>query len=152
MELKLKWHKPKRLTDASKDNGIYGINLGDIPERTGIYIFYREYGAVREALYVGKASNLKSRIKQQLNNVKLMKGIENASKGYRRIVYAEFIAKRGQQEDKCIALIERALIRYYLALEDNILNKQGTRIRSDIIVSHRSSVKRFIPEKIHHHK
>jgi len=152
MELKLKWHSPLALTDASNSNGIYSADLKDIPQRAGIYIFYREHGASRKALYIGKATNLKSRIKSQLNNVRLMKGIENSSSGSRRIIFAEFFAKPGQQEKKCILVIERALIRHYLALGDIILNIQGTKIKSDSIFSERIYLTKFIPATIHQQK
>jgi hypothetical protein len=74
MDLHLEWGVPHRLRRSTGD-GIYEVDLSHIPEVPGIYIFLRVHGNLREALYVGKANNLRARIKQQLNVVKLMRGI-----------------------------------------------------------------------------
>ena len=59
-----------------------------------------------EPLYVGRASDLQARIIQQLNNARLMKGIENASADHRKLLLAECITKPGQQLDKALIIAE----------------------------------------------
>ena len=149
MDLQLKWHKPLSLRDNSANNGIYTIDLDCLPDAPGIYIFLRVHGRTHEALYVGKANSLCTRVPQQLNNVKLMKGIENAANGSRKLAFAEFIAKKGQQQTRALRAIERSLIRYYLALGDQLLNIQGTRIVKHTLASERTDLKKFIPQTIY---
>ena len=146
MNLTLKWHKPLVLKADKDGNGIYIVPLNDIPTEPGIYIFLRTHGSTSEALYVGKANNLRSRIKQHLNNLKLMKGIENAETGKRFLAFAEFIPKQGQQQTKALCRIETAYIRHYLSDGHQLLNKQGTKMAKDSIASERSYLRKFIPK------
>lgn len=149
MKLALKWHKPLTLKADKDGYGIYAIPLDDIPIEPGIYVFLRSHGSTSEALYVGKADNLRSRVKQHLNNLKLMKGIEKAATGKRLLAFAEFVPKQGQQQTKALRRMETAYIRYYLSVGDRLLNKQGTRIAKDSIASERSNLKKFIPKDLY---
>ena len=148
MELELRWHKPISLKPSHER--IYTLNEDLIPEQPGIYVFLRVHGKIQEALYVGKAENLKARLRQQLDTVRLMKGIQNAETGYRRVGFAEFIPKRGQRTKKCLLMIERAIIRHSLSEGCNLLNKQGTRIANHTITSVAPPPKRkhFLPKTI----
>ncbi len=145
MDLHLHWHKAILLKNVSRQNAIYVVDLERIPDSPGIYIFFRSYGKAQEALYIGKAKDLNSRIKQQLNNVKLMKGIENAEKGYRKLVLGEFLAKGGQRLSNSLETMEHALIRHYLSKGHRLLNIHGTTIRKKSLTSDRSELKHFIP-------
>lgn len=148
MDLNLEWGKPLSLR-KSTGNTIYSVELEGIPKTPGIYVFLRVHGDSVNVLYVGKADNLKGRIKQQLNAVRLMKGIENAPSGARCVVYGEFKPKQGQRAN-CLRVIERGLIRYYLAQGNELLNIQGSRIRKHSVTSDRtdSVVRRMIPTEI----
>jgi excinuclease UvrABC nuclease subunit len=72
MKLTVSWDKPIRLKDVKGGNSIYSVALEKIPNVAGIYIFARRYGKSYEALYVGKSTKLRARIKGHLNNLKLM--------------------------------------------------------------------------------
>ena len=139
MDLNLQWGDPLELR-RSPSSAIYDVNVSEIPEAPGVYVFYRVHGDVKAALYVGKGENLQSRIRQQLNAVKLMKGIENALTGSRYLICANFQRKSGQQLT-CLPIIERALIRYYLSTKegDELLNIQGSRIKKHSLTSERPS-------------
>lgn len=150
MNLALKWHKPLTLKADKDGNGIYTITLDDIPTEPGIYVFLRTHGSASEALYVGKGKNLRTRIKQHLNNLKLMKGIEKAATGKRLLAFAEFVPKQGQQQAKALRRIETAYIRLYLSDGHQLLNKQGTKIAKDTIASERSDLKKFIPKDLYY--
>ena len=150
MKLALNWHKPLTLCRADKeDDGIYTIPLDDIPTEPGIYIFLRTHGSKSEALYVGKADNLRSRIEDQLNNLKLMKGIENAANGKRLVAYEEFVPRSGQQQKKALRRMETAFIRHYVSYGHQLLNKQGTKVVKDSIASERSALRKFIPKELY---
>jgi hypothetical protein len=117
------------LVDASKQNLIYSFDHSKLPEGAGVYVFGRRFGKQFEALYVGKAGELRSRTKGQLNNLRLMQHLKTAKNGKRILLVARFVSKPGQQEAKCLAILERALIRFFLSEGHDLVNKQGTRLR-----------------------
>ena len=130
MELELRWKKPLHLIDGSEWQMIYCLDEDDedsIPEEPGIYVFGRKFGDSFVPLYIGQAKNLCSRIGNQFNNLRLMRGIEDAESGKRLLVFAEFYAKPGQQLAKCLDIIESALIENALTQGFELLNKQGTK-------------------------
>jgi hypothetical protein len=148
MELKLVWHKPVALREAeARTNLLYELDLEKIPATPGVYIFMRTFGKNQNPLYVGKAKNLGSRIKGQLNTLKLMRGIQNAAHGSRVLVFGEFVPKQAQRVDKCLTLIERALIRHFLSEGHELLNKAGTRLAKHSLLSEQVAG-RFVPHKI----
>lgn len=138
MKLRLEWLRPLTLADASKQNLIYWFDFAKLPERAGVYVFGRRYGNQFEALYVGKAGELRWRTKGQLNNLRLMQHLKNAKNGKRVPLAGQFISKGGQQEKKCLDILERALIRYFLSEGHDLVNKQGTRLRRHEITTARS--------------
>lgn len=142
MKLNLKWHRSVEIGTFP-----YGANLEMIPKTPGVYIFLRMYGSTpAETIYVGKASDLRSRIKQQFNNLNLMRGIkEKFPNGERRLVYAEFIARSGQQLKKAVPLCEKTLIRYYLAQGHDLLNIQGAKLKFHELDTTRIDLKKFLP-------
>lgn len=148
MDIQLYWHKPLNLYDGSDSNLIYDINLDAVPTSAGIYLFAREYGQSVSILYVGKGTNLRSRLKSQLNNVRLMRAIQNAPKGYRILTFAE-LATRSQQLDKALRIVESSFIRHYVVEGHELLNVQGTIIKIHTINSERNHLKKFVPKVIY---
>jgi hypothetical protein len=147
MDLNLQWGEPLPLVKSASD--LYWTDGEQIPHAPGIYVFFRAFGRSREALYVGKAGNLRSRIKQQLNAHRLMKGIEDASMGARFIAIGELKRRPGQQVKTCLTLIEHALIRHYLARGDELLNIHGSRIRKHSLTSERTRARNLIPKVLY---
>jgi hypothetical protein len=145
MKLNLEWGRPIQLRDGSRQNLIYTVDQSKLPKAAGVYVFGRRYGRNFEALYVGKANKLHGRIKGQLKNLPLMLHLKNATSGKRVVCSGRFVAKPGQQPAKCLSLIERSLIRYFLSEGHDLVNKQGTRLRRHEIISRGNQPKRFIP-------
>lgn len=131
MKIRLHWHEPFRLRDGTKLNLVYRCDeLNEILEGPGIYVFARKFGSNMIPLYVGQASRLRKRIEYQLkNNVRLMKGIENAESGKRFILHGEVLLAPGQQQEKVLDIIEKAYIKTALSQGYELLNKQGTRTK-----------------------
>ena len=128
MEIRVVWQQPIPLVDGSKQSLIYvPRDPASIPDRPGVYIFGRRFGDTVTPLYIGKAENLARRIEQQLNNVRLMKGIENAPTGERILLVGELSLRPGQRVPRVLEVLENALIEFALTNEHEILNKQGTR-------------------------
>lgn len=117
MELNLKWANPISL--KALDDAGYTVDLNKLPKAFGVYVFARRFGSSIEALYVGQALDIQSRVKQQLNNLHLMKAIkyskekESSHIGERVLITGQFIAGPAQRHEKCLSLIERSLIRFF---------------------------------------
>ncbi len=128
MNLEVKWYKPLKLKDGAKEGLIYTIdNLEDWFGTSGVYMFCRKYSKCLAPLYIGKAEDLGSRVKQHLNSVKLMKSIQGAQAGEKVVVFGEYLAKSGQDKKKTIAIIEKSLIEHALSEGYQLLNVQGTK-------------------------
>lgn len=148
MKLQVNWLEPIALRDGSRQNLIYSLDLDSIPVAPGVYVFGRGWGEGFEALYVGKATNIHARVKQQLNNLKLMQHLRNARTGRRFVVVGEFTPTRGQQIARCLPIVERAYIRHFLSDGHDLVNIQGAVLRRhEVMSSHRPM--RFVPSVIY---
>lgn len=137
---------PTPLINGAKQKLIYACDLERLPEDAGVYVFGRRFGKKFEALYVGKAKTIRKRVKTQLQNVKLMMHIKGAKNGRRILLAGRFRGAPGQQEAKCLLLIERAMIRYFLSEAHDLVNVQGARLRQHSILS--EGAKRIIPAEM----
>jgi hypothetical protein len=148
LNLQLEWLAPFDLIDGSRSNLIYDIeHLDQIPEKAGVYVFARVHGKAVAPLYIGRAENLQRRIGQQLNNVRLMRGIENAQAGYRTLHVARFIARPSQYAPRMIKTIEAALISTALVEGFELLNISGTKTLIHTITSSGNrEARRWLPE------
>ena len=90
MKLHLEWMAPVPLGDGAQNGLIYDCNLDKLPGTSGIYVFARKYGTRVEALYVGKAIIIRSRIKTQLRNLPLMIHVKTAMSGQRILLVGQF--------------------------------------------------------------
>jgi hypothetical protein len=72
-----------------------------------------------------------------------MQHLKGAKNGRRIVLAGKFIAKPGQQVDKCLRIIERGFIRYFLSEGHDLVNKQGTRLRRHEVSSSGNHPKRF---------
>src|SRR2546425_12816561 len=129
MDIRLQWLEPLDLVEG---NGlIYDVEEQDwdyIPDSPGVYIFARAHGDAVAPLYIGRAANLSERIWQQLNNnVRLMRGLEDAQSGYRVLLVGELLTRPGQRTASVLRLAEAALIRAAWVEGLELLNIQGTR-------------------------
>lgn len=129
MDIRLRWLEP---FDLIEGNGlIYDVEEDDwdyIADAPGVYIFARAHGDAVAPLYIGRATSLSERIWQQLNNnVRLMRGLEDAQAGYRVLLIGELLLRPGQRIATVLRLVESALIRSALVEGFELLNIQGTR-------------------------
>ena len=119
--------------------------MDKLPDEPGLYVFGRRFGNSFEALYVGKAKTIRRRVKNQLNNSRLMQHVMTARRGKRILLVGRYVSKPGQDETKSLLLLEQALIRHFVSEGDDLVNKHGTRIRQHEITSTRKELKKFIP-------
>lgn len=149
MDLQVQWLDPLSLRD-SKLGLLYDVvDFHNIPETPGVYVFARSFGDSVSPLYIGKAINLRSRIEQQLNNLRLMRAIAEAEKGNRMLYLAEFQAKGGQSAEKAIAIIESAFIRAAMLEGYDLINIKGTQTTAHTITSSGNREGRsWLPESV----
>src|ERR1700730_11578689 len=76
MKLQIDWGEPLSMKLVSRQGAAYLVDLDALPGEPGIYIMGRGWGKSFEALYVGKARNIRQRVKGQLNNLRLMKQLQ----------------------------------------------------------------------------
>jgi len=146
MKLEVEWKRPLSLQSGARDGLIYAVDLDRIERGPGVYIFARRWGKSFEALYVGQSGNLHSRIKSHLNSLRLMRHIETAKTGRRVVLLGKPKVKSGQQLPKVLKVLERALIRHFLAEGGHdLVNRQGVKIRRHEIASSGSLPKAFVP-------
>ena len=149
MKLQVEWARPAKLRDASRENMIYSVDLSRLPTDPGVYVFGRRWGDGFEALYVGKANRVRGRVKEQLNNLRVMQHLRNAKTGKRMLYVGRLITRPGQRLEKTLALLERALIRYFLSEGHDLVNKQGTRIRRHEIATKGRHPRSFVPRMMY---
>ena len=121
------WSRPLELKLANS-GAIYKCpELDSIPLQAGVYVFGREHGDCAAPLYIGKALNLRRRIEQQLDSVRLMTGIREAQRGGRFVIYCTPLLRPGQRAIRVISILEQALIAHAMTEDFELLQKQGTR-------------------------
>lgn len=86
-----------------------------------------------EPIYIGKAVDLRQSIAQQLNNLMLMRAVNESRSGAGILLVGAVPTHRGQQLKRALPLVERAHIRAAFALGHPIVNKQGTRTKTHSI-------------------
>lgn len=146
MKMAIEWMKPVVLKDARSENLIYRADIERLPLYPGIYIFGRRWGRGQfEALYVGKANQIRGRVRGHFNNLRLMQHLRNAKGGKRLILAGKVVTRPGQRIEKCLTLIERGFIRHFLSEGHDLVNKMGTRLRRHEVHSLGSHPKRFLP-------
>ena len=145
MKIDLKWDKPFPLRDGSRSNLIYTCHpLERISNGPGVYVFARSFGRVVVPLYIGQAVRLRDRLEQQLNNVRLMMGIERAEAGRRLLLIGHLKLHRGQRKGKVLDVVESAIIKRALADGHDLLNKHGVRTKVHAIKSKGNTASRQV--------
>lgn len=146
MNLQVEWSPPIPMRRVRSLN--YDLDLDKVPDSGGVYVFGRRWGDSFEALYVGKALNVRSRVNGQLNNLRLMSHIKEAKAGNRIVLAGTAKPRRGQQMERVLPLIERSLIRYFLSEGHDLVNIQGTLLRRHEVVSTNRPM-RFVPSRMY---
>lgn len=132
MRLSVTWQSPVRLR-RPMSRLHERFDLDQLPDEPAIYMFARRFGLTIEILYVGKALSLRKRIKQQLNNLKLMQAVDGARIGERLLIHGTLNCKPGQRVGVVLEIVERALIDHYTESRHQLINKLGTKLPVDVI-------------------
>ena len=134
MNVELDWYDPIELGGSStlKEN-VKNFNLALLPEISGVYIFYREYGDYQEALYVGKSENIRIRMKAHFNSIKLIDGLVDTPKGQKKLIFAE--VKTRSDLGKALAQAEKGLINQLDDEKYPLLNRKLMKHQYEYIIS-----------------
>ena len=134
MNLELDLYYPIELGSSStlKEN-VKNFDLSLLPEISGVYIFYREYGDYQEALYVGKSENIRTRMKAHFNSIKLIDGLVDTPKGQKKLIFAE--VKTRSDLAKALAQAEKGLINQLDDEKHPLLNRKLMKDQYDYIIS-----------------
>jgi len=132
MNIKISWDRIELRKTKSDEFEIDGLkNYEGVP---GVYIFCREYNGILNPVYVGKGKDIARRLcrNQQMNNHKLLKGIEQSGNG-EKVLYIGKLSCKGDVIDKCLRVTEKALIEYAIELGYALLNINGVKEKSHTI-------------------
>lgn len=146
MLVELDWYEPIELGSSStlKEN-VKNFDLSLLPEISGVYIFYREYGEYQEALYVGKSENIRTRMKAHFNSIKLIDGLVETPKGKKKLIFAE--VKTRSDLAKALTQAEKGLINQLDDEQHPLLNRKLMKDQYDYVVS-KGNVLSFIDKEI----
>lgn len=123
-----RWLRPLELRRSNNRQFIYECpEIENVPESPGVYLFGRQHGDSAVPLYVGRTMNLKVRLGQHLNSVRLMGGLLDAANGQRFFMACVVQLKRGQRMEKVLRVLEDGLIAHALAEGHELLQRQGTK-------------------------
>src|SRR5580704_12832839 len=120
------WSKPIELSETRSGASYVCPDLKGLPEEPVVYIFGRQHGKSIVPLYIGKALNLRQRMEQQFDSVKLMSRLKSGGTGSRFLIYCTPTLKRGQQATKVVKVMDDALLALALAEGHEVRQKQGT--------------------------
>ncbi|CAN5475878.1 hypothetical protein BH11PSE9_BH11PSE9_14200 [soil metagenome] len=138
------WHQPIFLPTGPKDDAVK-----DLPQVAGVYIFFRQHGQNVQVFYVGKAKNLQSRIRGQMNNHALMTAIANAKNGKRKLVWAELKLRPNQKEAPALRVAEKLMIRHYVEEGQPVHNIQGKKLPTQTLTNTLvKGVTSFVPASV----
>jgi hypothetical protein len=127
MHIELDWQQPIPVRSAKAGSYIYMWKPERVPEEPGIYVFARKWGKATIPIYIGRAKNLRRRTSQHMNNLRLMKGIENKEIGNRVLLLGVVTSLKGKFTEKTIKIAEQAYIEHALTAGYELLNDKGTK-------------------------
>ena len=136
LNIDAQWEQPIPLQLAHTGAIYERPDLDQIPEAPGIYVFGRDHGGRITPFYVGRAENLRRRLGQQFNSVKLMTSIRDAETGSRFLIYCQPHIKPGQKAKSVIRIMEDALIAHILSEGFELMQTQGLRRPNHAIKFH----------------
>ncbi|GAB1406105.1 hypothetical protein MASR1M8_00240 [Thermomonas brevis] len=72
VKIEASWSKPIPLKKDPKDQLIYILNLADLPDEPGVYVFGRKHGSTVAPIYIGETLSIRGRIKSHLESLPLV--------------------------------------------------------------------------------
>lgn len=133
MQIQATWSKPITLKKGTPGGLIYVLDLEDLPEEPGVYVFARKHGNRVVPIYIGETMSIRGRVRTHLNSLPLMRAIENAPKGGRLFMYCTVKAGSKEKAKKHVKVLEKALLMHVQSEGHELFNKKGTKLPTDTI-------------------
>ena len=144
MKIEIDWQKPLTLTKDFSQEVIQEL-IAQVRPDPGLYIFGRIWNNKLSPLYVGQATSVTRRLKQQLNNHRLIESVGNAKIG-RRVIVVGYLQPDGRRSiGSALAVAEKAFIRHFVAEGHDLHNKLGTTIKRHEIASIGTKYRGVVP-------
>jgi excinuclease UvrABC nuclease subunit len=106
----------------------------EIEAGSGVYVFARVFNGIATPIYIGEATNIRSRIHQHTErNVRLMNGIKTSGKGKKVDLYCTVRTNSTQRRDAMLAILQRGLIEHALSAGHDLLNVQLTKLSAHTV-------------------
>lgn len=150
MKIEFNWDKPIELKKDLSGKLHYIMDYDALPDGPGVYVFARKHGSALEAIYVGQALNIRSRMKSHTKHgIVLMKHIMDQAKNGRRLVFFSQckIRKNANLKD-ALKIAEKALIRKFVASGNDLINIKGKKISYHEVIFNGKQPKKFIPSSL----
>ena len=128
MDIDITWYPPLPLSGGNPADLGYTVDgIEAWEDCPGVYMFCCWDNERVIPLYIGRAKNMYTRIREHLETTTLMRCIANDPRGDKVLVLGEYIPQPGQSSDKALAIVEKALIALAFAEGYALLNKAGTK-------------------------
>ncbi len=128
MIIKAIWSPEIMLKNDKKENLIFEFPENSLPDEAGCYVFYNRLRTRCKIIYIGRATNIRQRLKGQFNSIKLMNGIKQSGRGKKVLIYCTLKLKGGQKLEKANTTLEKNLIKHAFSEGHELLNIQGAKI------------------------
>lgn len=133
MEINANWSQPLELKADRDGPLIYKIDLDELPQKPGVYVFARRHGKSVTPIYIGETVSVQGRIKNHLKSLPLMSAIRDAPRGPRFLIYCTVTAGTAAKAKRQVRIIERALILHAQSQGHVLFNQKGTKLPADAI-------------------
>jgi len=134
VKVQVEWDKAVNLGSKATFIKSLETRIATLPAVAGIYVFARSYGTAIIPIYIGKASNLRSRIKTQSNNRRLMDATRTEKNGDRILLIGRVKTLPGQNLQRVLEIAERTHIENAMTAGFPLINIQGTKTRRHEVV------------------
>lgn len=161
MKIELEWSGPLKLKPVATGGYEFDAIEDDLPTQAGVYVFARKFGVNYSPIYIGKARNIRSRLKVQFKSLPLMVKVKHwnptnaqdpslALNGNRVLFIGHLVRPNSIAKiESALRISERSLIEHALTEGHNLVNIQLTKTKYDEIVSHGAgATKSFAPRSM----
>ena len=141
MEIEIEWRTPVLIAQHRKIVFDEERGYDRFEDGAGVYFFSRKHSDSFKPFYIGRSSSIPKRLKQHMGTRKIcdvLRGINDLNMpeiGHgARYFHAGYLRnKRGAQQDRCLQIVERFLIRYALEEKLPLVNQALTKMSSNIL-------------------
>lgn len=136
MMFEIKWENPIELKRVQRQRR-YTWDRSKILMTPGVYIFGWIDDKKFQAIYIGRTIQMKQRLNAHHHGDALMDRLI-ALPNDPKVLFIGYVFPEGKTEEvrrKALAIIQKALVRYYVAKDHNLHNVYGESVKKHLIMS-----------------